>query len=162
MFSGTIKDAIAYSDDDEKDYDFSMIKSACAFAAIDKDIEEFEDGYDTELKEKGSTVSGGQRQRMSIARAVYKNPKLLVLDDSLSAVDANTEKEIVSNLRALKGQMTTVIVTSRVSTIENCDEIIVMDKGSVVATGNYEELLKSCEYFKDIVELQRLKEEVRS
>lgn len=159
LFSGTIKENVAFSENKIGTVDMEKVKECCAFADIDEDIRSFPDGYDTKVGEKGATLSGGQRQRVSIARALYKNPKILILDDSLSAVDADTEKNIVEHLKNSK-KTTTIIIGHRISAIENADLILVMDKGKIIGKGKHEELYKSCSLYHDLVELQRLEKEV--
>lgn len=159
LFSGTIKENVAFSENKIGTVDMEKVKECCAFADIDEDIRSFPDGYDTKVGEKGATLSGGQRQRVSIARALYKNPKILILDDSLSAVDADTERNIVEHLKNSK-KTTTIIIGHRISAIENADLILVMDKGKIIGKGKHEELYKSCSLYYDLVELQRLEKEV--
>ena len=125
----------------------------------DKDILSFPEGYDTMVGERGSTLSGGQRQRVCLARAFYKAPSRLVLDDSLSAVDADTEKEILDHLRTRKKKRTTFVIAHRVSTLENADKILVMDEGRIVGMGTHKELLQTCSLYHDIVEMQKLQKE---
>ena len=160
LFSGKIKDSIAFSEKEVGGIDMDKVKEAAKFAAIDKDIEEFKDQYDTIVGEKGATLSGGQRQRVSIARAIYKNPDVLIMDDSLSAVDADTEKSILYNLKHERKDITTFIITHRVSSIEECDLILVLDSGKLAGTGTHKQLLKSCKLYADIVKLQELEKEV--
>jgi ATP-binding cassette subfamily B protein len=111
------------------------------------------------LGERGVTVSGGQKQRISIARALMKDANILVLDDSVSAVDTETERVIISNLRENRLGKTTILIAHRVSTIENMDKIIYVDDGRVTAVGTHAELLESCEDYRNMVELQRLEDE---
>ncbi len=160
LFSGPIKESIGFSEEDSKNIDEEKMKKAAHFAAIDKDIESFPDGYDTIVGEKGNTLSGGQKQRISIARAIYKNPDVLILDDSLSAVDADTEKNILSNLKTERKDVTSFLICHRISSLENCDVILVLDKGKLVGFGSHEELLKSCSLYQDIYALQQLEKEV--
>ncbi len=162
LFSGPLKYSIAFSEDEPDRCDINKVKEAAKFACIDKDIEGFSDGYDTFVKEKGSSLSGGQRQRISIARAIYKNPSILILDDSLSAVDADTEKRILKNIKAFRNKLTTFIIAHRISAIEDADLILVMDKGEIIAQGKHAELLKNCQLYHDIVQLQELEKEVNN
>ena len=136
------------------------VRKAAAFACIDKDIESFRDGYQTFIGEKGATLSGGQRQRVSIARAIYKNPDVLVLDDSLSAVDAATEKVILANIQENRRGKTTLIIASRISAIERSDWILVLDDGKIVGQGKHEELKKTCPLYSALCTLQELEKEV--
>lgn len=160
LFSGPIEDSIAFSEKDPAKIDPEKVKEAAKFAAIDEDIEAFPDGYKTIVGEKGSTLSGGQKQRVSIARAIYKDPDMLILDDSLSAVDADTEKNILNHLRKERKSLTTFIIAHRVSALEDCDTILVLDAGKLVGMGKHEELLKTCPLYRDIAKLQELEKEV--
>lgn len=162
LFSGKLKYSIAFSEDNPDFCDLDKVKKAARFACIDKDIEAFKYGYDTIVSEKGSSLSGGQRQRVSIARAIYKNPRILILDDSLSAVDAETEKEILKNIKTYRRGLTTFIIAHRVSAIEEADNILVIDKGRIIASGKHDDLLSSCELYSDIVKLQELEKEVNN
>ncbi|MFA6830316.1 MAG: ABC transporter ATP-binding protein, partial [Bacilli bacterium] len=160
LFSGNIKDSIAFADQKPGHYDLDKIKEAAAFACIDKDIESFQEGYDTVVGERGATLSGGQRQRVSIARAFYKNPDVLFLDDSLSAVDSNTEKSIMENITQSKKSITTFIIAHRISALENCDLILVMDQGRIVGQGKHADLKENCPLYHDLCLLQELEKEV--
>lgn len=160
LFSGSVNESIAFSDTDVGHYDKEKVREAGSFSCVEKDILQMQEGYDTMVGEKGSSVSGGQRQRISIARAVYKNPDVLILDDSLSAVDADTEKNILYNIRHQTRKTTTFLITHRVSALENCDLILVLDNGRLVGKGTNEELLKTCRLYQDISEMQKLEKEV--
>lgn len=163
LFSGPLWKAVSFSEKDPDSCDRERVKESCRFSCIDQDIEtQFTNGYDTFIGEKGSTVSGGQRQRLSIARAIYKNPAILVLDDSLSAVDADTEMKILGNIKTYRKGKTTFIIAHRISAIENADCILVLDKGHLVGMGRHEELLSSCPLYKDIFDLQELEKEVNA
>lgn len=161
LFSGPLWQSVAFAEDDPQKVDWAKVASACRFACIDKDIEEnFPEGYETFIGEKGATVSGGQRQRLSIARAIYKNPPILILDDSLSAVDADTEQRILRNIQQERKGRTTFIIAHRISAIERADWILVLDRGRIVGQGTHEDLLKSCPLYQDIQSLQELEKEV--
>ena len=160
LFSGTIRDNICFSEDELGKCDEKKMKEAAVFADIDSDIQEMKKGYDTLVGEKGTSLSGGQRQRVSIARAIYKDPSILILDDSLSAVDADTEKNILSHFQTGEKKKTMFIIAHRVSAIENSDLILVMDEGRIIAQGKHEELVKSCRLYQDICTLQKLEKEV--
>jgi ATP-binding cassette subfamily B protein len=125
-------------------------------ADVHSNIDEFPKKYQSVLGERGVTVSGGQKQRISIARALMKNAPILILDDSVSAVDVNTEKTILSNLKQMREGKTTILIAHRISTIENMDKIIFIDDGEIIAVGTHNELYKSCEDYKTLVDLQRL------
>ncbi len=159
LFSDTIGNNIAYS---SESIDEDLLIKSSAIAGLQKDIEDFPEKFFTKIGERGITLSGGQKQRTSLARAVYKNPKILILDDSLSSVDTVTEKEILKNLSEFMKNRTTIIVSHRTATIMDCDKIIVIDDGKIVEQGTHNEL---CEqkgiyyrlYMKQIIE-QELKE----
>lgn len=160
LFSGTVKDSISFSEKKLFEYDEDKIIKASQFASVQDDILAMQNGYDTMVGEKGGSVSGGQRQRISIARAIYKNPDILILDDSLSAVDADTEKNILTNIRSLGNKMTTFIIAHRISALENCDLILVLDEGKLVGKGTHEELLENCVFYKKTAEMQKLEKEM--
>ena len=156
LFSDTIANNISFASDTN---DIELVKNAAKMAAVSDNIEEFNDGYETLLGERGVTVSGGQKQRISIARALMKNASLLILDDSLSAVDTKTEKLLLDNLHELRKGKTTILIAHRISTIIQMDKIVFIDDGEIIAVGTHDELLSTCkEYFK-MVELQKLEEE---
>ena len=156
LFSDTIENNIAFATDGG---DIDGVMVAAKMADVHGNISEFKDGYSTVLGERGVTVSGGQKQRISIARALMKNASILILDDSVSAVDTNTERVIIANLRENRQGKTTILIAHRVSTIEHMDKIIYLDDGAVAAVGTHEELLASCEDYRNMVELQRLEDE---
>lgn len=161
LFSGPLWQSVAFSERDPDVADRERVREACRFACIDTDIETaFPEGYDTLIGERGSTVSGGQRQRLSIARAIYKNPAILILDDSLSAVDADTEKKILENIRLYRRGKTTFIIAHRISAIEKADKILVLDGGRIVGDGTHESLLGTCPLYRSLFELQELEKEV--
>lgn len=160
LFSGSVKDSISFSEKKLFEYDEDKIIKASQFASVSEDILAMQNGYDTMVGEKGGSVSGGQRQRISIARAIYKNPDVLILDDSLSAVDADTEKNILTNIRSLGNKMTTFIIAHRISALENCDMILVLDDGKLVGKGTHEELLETCDFYKKTAEMQKLEKEM--
>lgn len=156
LFSDTIANNIAFASDSD---DFAEVEEAARLSDIDKNIKSFTEGYETVLGERGVTVSGGQKQRISIARALMKNPAILILDDSVSAVDVKTEKVILDNLRSLRKGKTTILIAHRVSTVENMDKILFVEDGRVIAVGTHSELLDSCPAYRNTVELQKLDEE---
>jgi len=159
LFSDTITNNIALGIEEDK-IDFSKVVEYAKIASVHDDIMEFKDGYDTVVGERGITLSGGQKQRVSIARALIVNPVILILDDALSAVDAQTEKSILSHIKnELKGR-TSIIIAQRISTVKDCDQIIVLDEGKIVEHGNHEQLLANKGYYYRMYELQRLTEEV--
>ena len=134
------------------------ITLAASLADVHSNISEFAEGYDTVLGERGVTVSGGQKQRISIARALMKEASILILDDSVSAVDTATERVIIKNLRENRLGKTTILIAHRISTVEHMDKIIFVDDGKILAVGRHEELLASVPEYKTMVELQKLEE----
>jgi len=159
LFSDTIKNNITFGFDDAN-VDDEIIRKYAKIACIDKDIMSFKDSYETVIGERGITLSGGQKQRISIARALIINPSILILDDALSSVDANTEKEILNNLKSEIKKRTSIIIAHRVSTVKDCDEIIILDEGNIIERGNHDELLKLNGYYAKLYELQKLEEYV--
>ncbi|MCC8104312.1 MAG: ABC transporter ATP-binding protein/permease [Clostridiales bacterium] len=137
----------------------ARIRSAAVAADVDGDISGFTDGYETILGERGVTVSGGQKQRISIARALMKDAPILILDDSVSAVDTGTERVILDHLKERTGK-TTILIAHRISTVETMDKIIFLEDGCLGAVGSHEELYKTCEAYRKMVDLQRLEAEM--
>ncbi len=156
LFSDTIANNIAFACDDVNP---DKIRYAAKMAAVDDNIEEFPEQYETVLGERGVTVSGGQKQRISIARALLKDSSILILDDSLSAVDTKTETTLLDNLAQERAGKTTILIAHRISTIQQMDKIVFLDEGKVVAVGAHEELLTTCPAYKAMAELQKLEEE---
>ena len=156
LFSDTIANNIAFA---RGRADIDTVKDAARMADIADNIEEFAEGYETVLGERGVTVSGGQKQRISIARALLKDAGILILDDSVSAVDVKTEKNILTNLREIRGGKTTILIAHRISTIESMDKIVFIDDGRIVAVGSHRELYERCAEYRNMVELQRLDDE---
>ena len=155
LFSDTIENNIAFSTDVYTEDD---VVRAARLSDVDGNVSEFPNKYKTVLGERGVTVSGGQKQRISIARALMKNAPILILDDSVSAVDTDTERTIIENLRGERAGKTTILIAHRVSTVEKMDKIIFVSNGRVIAVGNHRELVESCPEYKLTVELQRLEE----
>ena len=153
LFSDTIENNIAFATDNA---DLEGVIEAAKMADVHENIDEFPEKYSSVLGERGVTVSGGQKQRISIARALMKNASILILDDSVSAVDVNTEKAILGNLRTMRKGKTTILIAHRISTVENMDKIIYLEGGRVSAFGTHSELYASCESYRNLVELQRL------
>ena len=153
LFSDTIENNIAFATDNA---DLEGVIEAAKMADVHENIDEFPEKYSSVLGERGVTVSGGQKQRISIARALMKNASILILDDSVSAVDVNTEKAILGNLREMRKGKTTILIAHRISTVENMDKIIYLEGGRVSAFGTHSELYASCESYRNLVELQRL------
>lgn len=156
LFSDTIENNIAFASDGGS---LDEVIRAAELSDVHGNISEFKEGYSTVLGERGVTVSGGQKQRISIARALMKDASILILDDSVSAVDTNTERVIIENLRNNRRGKTTILIAHRISTVEKMDKIIFIDDGRVKAVGNHEELYESCPDYRTMVELQRLEEE---
>ena len=156
LFSDTIEHNIAFAVDD---YDRDEVAHFADLSDVHGNISEFAEGYDTVLGERGVTVSGGQKQRISIARALMKRASILILDDSVSAVDTETERTIIANLRSARQGKTTILIAHRVSTVEKMDKIIFVDDGRILAVGSHEELLACSEEYRRTVELQKLDDE---
>lgn len=156
LFSDTISNNIAFG---ESELVSEKVEQAAKDAAVYQNIIEFEKGFDTLIGERGITLSGGQKQRVSIARALIKNPKVLIFDDCLSAIDTRTEEEILSNMGRNMQNKTTILIAHRVSTIKNADKIIVLDEGKVIEEGNHEQLLNAKGAYRDLYEKQLLEEQ---
>ena len=156
LFSDTITNNIGFAVKNKKN---DRITWAAKMADVDGNIREFSQGYDTVLGERGVTVSGGQKQRISIARALLKDAPILILDDSVSAVDTKTERTILHNLRTTRQGKTTILIAHRISTIEQMDKVLFIDDGKVAAFGKHEELYETCDTYRKMVDLQRLEEE---
>lgn len=153
LFSDTIANNISFASDND---DRALVKRAAELSDVDDNITEFVDGYDTVLGERGVTVSGGQKQRISIARALMKDASILVLDDSVSAVDTDTERVILDNLKQTRKGKTTILIAHRVSTVQGLDKIVYLDNGKVLDVGTHEELLARSAEYRKMVELQKL------
>ena len=156
LFSDTIAHNIGFGVDDAST---EMIDHAASLADVRDNIVDFKDGYETVLGERGVTVSGGQKQRISIARALLKDAPILILDDSVSAVDTRTEKIILDNLKSSRANKTTLLIAHRISTVERLDKIIFLDDGKIEAVGPHDELYTSCPKYRRMVDLQRLEDE---
>lgn len=156
LFSDTIAHNIGFGVDDASP---EMIDHAASLADVRDNIVDFKDGYETVLGERGVTVSGGQKQRISIARALLKDAPILILDDSVSAVDTRTEKIILDNLKSSRANKTTLLIAHRISTVERLDKIIFLDDGKIEAVGPHDELYTNCPKYRRMVDLQRLEDE---
>ncbi len=156
LFSDTIEHNIAFGVDS---YTRSRIEEVSRLADLDGNVQEFTAGYETILGERGVTVSGGQKQRISIARALMKDAPILILDDSVSAVDTRTERTILDNLNQIRQGKTTILIAHRISTIEGMDKILFIDEGRLLAMGSHQQLLNSCPEYAKMVALQQLEEE---
>ena len=156
LFSDTIENNIAFA---VKNHTTDAVITAARLADIHSNIKEFQQGYGTVLGERGVTVSGGQKQRISIARALMKNAPILILDDSVSAVDTKTEKTILDNLNQTRAGKTTILIAHRISTIEKMDKILFIEDGALTAVGKHTELYETCPSYRKMVDLQKLEEE---
>ncbi|TYP98295.1 ATP-binding cassette subfamily B protein [Tenacibaculum adriaticum] len=157
LFSDTIENNIKFGKEDATEEE---IITAAKNAVIHDNIIEFKDGYKTILGERGVTLSGGQKQRTSIARAIIKNPEILIFDDCLSAVDTETEEKILSNLERVSKNKTTFIISHRVSSAKNADKIIVLDDGKIIQQGTHNQLITLKGYYKELYEQQLLEKEI--
>ncbi len=156
LFSDTIEKNIAFG---AEEYNTCAVMQAARLADVDGNIQEFQHGYETVLGERGVTVSGGQKQRISIARALMKDAPILILDDSVSAVDTKTETTILENLRQTRAGKTTILIAHRISTIERMDKILFVDDGKLMGVGTHDELYTSNADYRKMVDLQKLEEE---
>ena len=159
LFSDTIAHNISFGVDDATQEE---IDRAAALADVRDNIVDFKDGYETVLGERGVTVSGGQKQRISIARALLKDAPILILDDSVSAVDTRTEKIILDNLKTTRAGKTTLLIAHRISTVEGLDKIVFLEDGRVEAVGPHDELYAACAEYRRMVDLQRLEDETEA
>ena len=157
LFSDTIRKNISFSNDLLTD---DQVSEAAEFSAVRDNIEEFQEKYQTMIGERGVTLSGGQKQRISISRAVVKDPAILVLDDSVSAVDIKTEETILRNIKRLRKGKTTILIASRVSTVEKLDKVLVLNEGELEYFGTNKECLENSPTYKRMVELQTLESEL--
>ena len=151
LFSGSIKENLRWGDKAATDEE--LIK-ACKLAQADGFIEAFPDKYDTHIEQGGTNVSGGQRQRLCIARALLKKPKILILDDSTSAVDTKTDSLIRRAFKEEIPNTTKIIIAQRIASVQDADKIIVLDNGTINAIGNHEELLKTNDIYREVYESQ--------
>ena len=156
LFSDTIANNIGFGLDQ---FDEATVSAVADLADVDSNIREFADGYKTMMGERGVTVSGGQKQRISIARALLKDAPILILDDSVSAVDTKTEKRILENLHATRAGRTTILIAHRISTIQRMDKILFIDDGKLIAVGTHDHLYQTCGEYRKMVDLQKLEEE---
>lgn len=152
LFSGTIKENLRWGNENATD---AEIEEACRLASADEFIQSFPDKYDTYIEQGGTNVSGGQKQRLCIARALLKKPKVLILDDSTSAVDTKTDASIQKSLAEFIPDTTKIIIAQRVSSIQHADRIVVMDDGKITACGTHDELLKTCGIYREVYESQK-------
>ena len=156
LFSGSIMENLRWGDENATDEE---VYEAAEAAQADLFVRDFTDGYEMELGQGGVNVSGGQKQRLCIARALLKKPKILILDDSTSAVDTATEAKIRESFSSTLKDTTKLIIAQRISSVENADRILVMDEGEIVGQGSHEELIRSCETYQEIYYSQKDREE---
>lgn len=152
LFSGTIKENLRWGNENATDEE---IEEACRLACADEFIQSFPDKYDTYIEQGGANVSGGQKQRLCIARALLKKPKVLILDDSTSAVDTKTDASIQRSFAQFIPDTTKIIIAQRVSSVQHADRIVVMDDGKIAACGKHDELLKTCDIYREVYESQK-------
>ena len=155
LFTGTVRDNIAFGNPALTDEE---VIAAAKTAEADEFVSAFENGYDSEISQGGKNVSGGQKQRLSIARAVAMKPEILIFDDSFSALDYKTDKKVRENLKKAVDGATKLIVAQRIGTIMDADKIVVLDSGDAVGIGTHKELLESCPVYREIA-LSQLSEE---
>lgn len=158
LFSDKIRNNIAFSD---CEIEQEIIEDAAMFADVHSNIADFKDGYNTISGERGVTLSGGQKQRISIARAYIKDAPIMIMDDSVSAVDTKTERNILDNIKRERKGKTTIIVASRISTVKELDKILVLNNGEIEAFGTHDSLLKTSIVYRRMVELQQLEDEIK-
>tara|TARA_R110000772_G_scaffold43763_1_gene100828 strand:- start:180 stop:1058 length:879 start_codon:yes stop_codon:yes gene_type:complete len=157
LFSDSLRNNIRFGKEDATEEE---VIQAAKNAAVHKNIIGFTKGYDTVLGERGITLSGGQKQRVSIARAIIKDPQILLFDDCLSAVDTETEEEILQNLNSISNNKTTIIVSHRISSVKNATKIIVLENGEIIQKGSHQELVNSEGYYKELYAMQLLEKEM--
>ena len=160
LFSDTLADNVAFGVPGSGDEHRDRVEAAATIARLDKDVRDFPQGYATVVGERGITLSGGQKQRTAIARAIVTDPRILVLDDALSAVDTYTEEEILSRLRGVMKARTSIIISHRISTVREADQIVVLDDGRVVEKGKHAELIQRGGHYADLYKKQLLEEEL--
>jgi ATP-binding cassette subfamily B multidrug efflux pump len=157
LFSETVGGNIAFG---LPNYDLAQVRHAAEIASLDGDVEDFPNKYDTMVGERGITLSGGQKQRTAIARAVVRDPRILILDDSLSSVDTQTEERILTRLRGIMHDRTTILISHRTSTVRDADQIVVLRDGRIIERGTHDELLEREGYYADLYQKQLLEEEL--
>lgn len=162
MFTGSVKDNVAYGDNGKKKPSLNKIKEAVEVAQAKEFVEKMEDKYDSHIARGGTNISGGQKQRLSIARAIARNPEIYIFDDSFSALDYQTDLTLRQELKKYTKNATSMIVAQRIGTIMNADKIVVLDKGECVGFGTHKSLLKDCEVYKEIALSQLSEEELEN
>ena len=161
MFTGSVNDNVSYGNNGKKK-DLSKVKEAVMIAQGKSFVEKMENSYDAHIARGGTNISGGQKQRLSIARAIYKNPEIYIFDDSFSALDYKTDAKLRKELKKYTKNATSLIVAQRIGTIINADKIVVLDQGECVGIGTHQELLKNCEVYKEIALSQLSREELEN
>ena len=160
LFSGTVSSNVAYGDAGRGGITADDVREAVSIAQAAEFVEKMDGAYGAAIAQSGTNVSGGQKQRLSIARAVARNPEILIFDDSFSALDYRTDKALRQALRERTADSTKIIVAQRISTIRDADQILVLDHGKIVGKGTHEELLKNCPEYLEIAQSQLSKEEI--
>ena len=151
LFAGTIKENLRWGNPNATD---EQIEEACRLAQADEFVRSFPDGYDSMIEQGGTNVSGGQKQRLCIARALLKQPKILILDDSTSAVDTKTDAFIRAGFKSYIPETTKIIIAQRISSVQDADLILVMENGKIADKGTHEELLKTSQIYREVYEQQ--------
>ena len=159
LFSGTIKENLRWGNKNATDEE---LIHACRLAQADEFVTQFPDGYDTYIEQGGTNVSGGQKQRLCIARAILKKPKILILDDSTSAVDTKTDALIRQAFKHELPDTTKIIIAQRISSVQETDQILVLEDGKIIGHGTHEELLKTCEAYSEIYTTQIGNQSIRA
>ena len=162
IFNGTVNENIAYGENGKEKISQEKIKKAIEIAQAKEFVEKMENGYETQMAQGGTNVSGGQKQRLSIARAIARDPEIYIFDDSFSALDYKTDRILRKELKEYTKDTTTLIVAQRIGTIMNADKIIVLDEGKIVGNGTHKELLKTCEIYKQIALSQLSEKELEA
>ena len=162
MFNGTVYDNVSYGDNGREKPTLEKVKEAIQVAQGKDFVEKMDDQYQAHIARGGTNVSGGQKQRLSIARAIARDPEIYIFDDSFSALDYQTDAKLRSELKKYTANATSMIVAQRIGTIMNADKIIVLDKGECVGIGTHSELLKKCEVYKEIALSQLSEEELQN
>ena len=157
LFSETVGENIAFG---LQEFELSQVREAAEIASLDSDVQDFPAKYETMVGERGITLSGGQKQRSAIARALIRDPRILILDDSLSAVDTQTEERILGRLRSVMAGRTTILIAHRTSTVRDADQIVVLRDGSILERGTHDQLLMRGGYYADLYQKQLLEEEL--